>query len=97
MPGMTDWLSSPSVVDLVLAVVVLEAAWLIGARRMPRVEVTLCLLPGFILLLALRGALAGVEAGWIAMLLAASFPVHLADLARRRDLWTRRRTTPPTI
>ena len=97
MPGMTDWLSSPSVVDLVLAVVVLEAAWLIGARRMPPVEVTLCLLPGFILLLALRGALAGIETGWIAVLLAASFPVHLADLARRRASWTRRQPDQPTI
>jgi hypothetical protein len=36
------------------------------------------------MLLALRAALTGLAWPWIALALAASFPAHLADLARRR-------------
>ncbi len=87
---MTTWLSSPSMVDLVLLVVALEAAWLLAARRLRPAQVMLALLPGVILLLALRAALAGLDGVWIAGLLAASFPAHLADLAHRRAFATRR-------
>ncbi|MET3827605.1 MULTISPECIES: hypothetical protein [Sphingomonas] len=45
---------------------------------------TLRLLPGAMMLLALRAALTGLAWPWIALALAASFPAHLADLARRR-------------
>ena len=93
---MTGWLSSPSVVDLVLAVMVLEAVWLIAVQKMSPVDVVLCLLPGFILLLALRAALAGVDGVWIAALLASSFPVHIADVTRRQAILTRRQQIPPT-
>jgi hypothetical protein len=41
------------------------------------------LLPGALMLLALRAALLGLCWPWIALALAASFPAHLADLRRR--------------
>ena len=44
----------------------------------------LALLPGVFMLLALRAALTGAAWPWIAGALAASFPFHLADMARRR-------------
>ncbi|WP_242138624.1 MULTISPECIES: hypothetical protein [unclassified Sphingomonas] len=47
-------------------------------------DAALRLLPGAIMLLALRAALLGLAWPWIALALAASFPVHLADLGRRR-------------
>ena len=46
-------------------------------------DAALRLLPGAMMLLALRAALTGMAWPWIALALAASFPVHLADLARR--------------
>ena len=39
------------------------------------------LLPGALMILALRGALTGAEWHWIAVPLLLSFPAHLADLA----------------
>lgn len=67
-----------------LVVIALEFVWLAGSRRMPALDAALVLLPGALLLLALRAALTGEAWPWIALPLAASFPVHLADLARRR-------------
>ncbi len=69
------------VVDAILLVLALEAAILIAARR-PALNVALALGPGAALLLALRAGLAGEVAIALACL-AGSFPLHLADLARR--------------
>lgn len=65
-----------------LAVIALEFLWLWRGGWRP-IEALLCLAPGALMLLALRAALVG--AGWpvIGLLLIASFPVHLADLALR--------------
>ena len=41
------------------------------------------LVPGALMMVALRGALTGAAWPWIALPLAASFPFHLADLRRR--------------
>lgn len=46
-------------------------------------DAALRLLPGALMMLALRAALTGATWPWIALPLAASFPLHLADLARR--------------
>ncbi|WP_232089654.1 hypothetical protein [Sphingomonas sp. HMP6] len=46
-------------------------------------DAALRLLPGALMLLALRAALTGGGWPWIALALAASFPAHLADIARR--------------
>jgi hypothetical protein len=80
--------ASGHVMDVVLAVMILEFVWLAwragrGRRRARIVMLVFALAPGALLALALRGALTG--AGWpvIALLLAASFPFHIADLRRR--------------
>lgn len=79
--------SSGHVVDLILIVITLEAIWLLRRReaRTTRriIDVALALAPGVCLLLALRAALVGADWPWIALALAASFPVHLLDLQRR--------------
>jgi hypothetical protein len=79
-----EWLiRSGHAVDLILVVMLAEALWLHLRRRVGLMDVALALLPGALILLAARAALTG--AGWpmIALPLALSFPVHLADLRRR--------------
>lgn len=67
-----------------LAVIGIEFCWLV-ARGGWRVETALLrLAPGALMLVALRAALTGLDWRWIALPLLLSFPVHLADLARRR-------------
>ena len=68
--------------DLVLAVVALEGVWL--ARRGWRWGRIVKLLgPAVFLVLAVRAALVGAQWYWVALLLAASFPLHLMDLMER--------------
>ena len=81
---MTDWLAalfaSGHAVDIVLGVLALEAVWLVWRGRRDTLSV---LLPGALILLALRAALTGAPwwavAGWLAL----SLPAHLYDLRRR--------------
>lgn len=82
MPDLAPFFSSGHAADLVLAVLVLEALLLLRAGR-PAIDVALLLLPGACMMLGLRAALVGASWPWIALPLAASFPVHLADLVRR--------------
>jgi hypothetical protein len=70
-------------VDIVLLVIGVELIVLVGAGW--RVgEALLRLGPGVMLLLAVRGALIGLDWRWIALPLLLSLPIHLADLARAR-------------
>lgn len=80
---MSEWFASGRVVDLVIVVIALEALWIVLRRRGDVPGKLLALVPGVLILLALRAALTG--AGWpvIAFWLALSFPVHLADMVRR--------------
>ncbi len=80
---MTWLFASGHAVDIVLAVMLVEAIALI-ARGRAATTVVFALLPGALMLLALRGALVGAAWPWIALALGASFPVHLADLRPRR-------------
>lgn len=80
---LAGFFASGRAVDLVLLVMLAEAAWLILRQRRPVVDVLLALLPGALILLALRAALVGAPWPWIALWLALSFPVHAADMARR--------------
>jgi len=85
---MDELIASGHVVDLVLAIIVIEVLvfprWRQrGGRQTRRMALLLASLPGIFLLLALRAALTGAGWGWIALFLAASFPAHLADLWRR--------------
>lgn len=66
-----------------LAVIALELLWL--TRKGWRVgDALLRLAPGALLLVALRASLTGLDWRWIALPLLLSFPVHLADLTRRK-------------
>lgn len=85
--AVAEMFASGRAVDLVLAVMALEAIWLI-ARRGDAGAVLLALAPGALILLAVRAALTGAGWQWVALLLTASLPAHLADLARRG--WLRR-------
>jgi hypothetical protein len=88
-----DFIMSGAAVALILALMFGEAAWLWWRRGVRARLVALALLPGALLVLALWHALAGGPWWAIAALLAASLPVHLADLAARG--WLRRRDPPP--
>lgn len=59
-----------------------EFVWLMRRGWRPR-DAALRLGPGVLMMLALRGALTGAAWPWIALPLAAAFPIHLADLRRR--------------
>jgi hypothetical protein len=67
----------------VLLVIALELIWLLASGWHPGAAL-LRLGPGILMLLALRAALIGLDWRWIALPLLLSFPVHLADLARRK-------------
>ena len=75
--------ASGHAVDLVLVVMLAEAVYLLARRRRSPLDLALALLPGALLLLALRAALTGAQWPAIALLVAASFPAHLADIRRR--------------
>jgi len=82
--------ASGHAIDIVLAVVALElllGVCILGRHR-AKLDLLFALAPGFLLLLALRAALTGAGALWVAAFLTASFPIHLIDLARRR-VWSR--------
>jgi hypothetical protein len=87
---MSTLFTSGHVVDLILIVMAIEAAWLLtrksrfGRDRMQILDVALAFLPGVCLLLALRVALTDGPWPWVAVAVTASFPFHLLDLARRR-------------
>lgn len=78
------WLfASGHAVDIVLAVIVLELVWLVTRGGWSAGAALMRLMPGALMLLALRAALTGCAWPWIALPLLLSFPVHLADLRRR--------------
>jgi hypothetical protein len=86
---MQDFFASARVVDVVFIVVLIEVAVLAaaarrGARTRAMFSACVAVAPGVCLLLALRAALLGADWPWIAVPLTASFPLHLADIWRRR-------------
>jgi len=89
------FLASGRAVDLVLAVVAVEAlALLLLTRRragLAGLDVLGQFAAGALLLAALRCALTGADARWTAAFLAAALPAHLFDLARR---WLRPSSRP---
>lgn len=75
-------------VDLILLLVLLEAAALLGWHAIrgggiAAPDLLFNLLAGAALLLALRGALAGAGDGWMAGALSLALVMHGADLWRR--------------
>lgn len=81
---MAWFFASGHAVDLVLLVIAAELAWLVGKAGWRLRDALACLLPGALMLVALRAALIGLDWRWIALPLALSFPVHLADLMQRQ-------------
>jgi hypothetical protein len=71
-------------IDIVMAVMLVEALVLVARKRSDPLSILLALLPGMLILVALRLAITG--SGWpvVAAVLLLSWPVHLADIARRR-------------
>ena len=80
---MSGFFSSGHAVDLILVIMALEAGWLWATRRMMPYALLLVFGPGVCILLGARAALTGAGWWWIALALAASFPLHLLDLRRR--------------
>lgn len=85
---MAEFFSSGHVVDLIIALMVIEALVLLAWRRrlghgIASGALLASLLAGFFLLLALRGALTGAAWPVIALWLAAALGAHLGDLKGR--------------
>ena len=90
---MMDSISNSQLIDMVIAVVLIECAVLISYHRFTKrglapKDYLLNLGAGLCLMLAVRGAL--VNAGWKWMVLC----LMAAGLAHGADLWTRSRRTP---
>jgi hypothetical protein len=80
-----EFFSSGRAVDVVLAVLLIEALWLKWrGNAWPGILATL--MPAVLMMIALRAGLTGLPWPYIALPLAAAFPVHLYDLHRRRML-----------
>ncbi len=89
---MAELFASGQIVDLILALTLVEALilWLYHRRsgRGPApADYIGSLLAGAFLMLALRGAITGQSWEWLAIYLLAALAAHLSDLARR---WPRR-------
>jgi ABC-type amino acid transport system permease subunit len=80
--------ASGRIIDLILLLVVLEAAVLAAFPRlrgaMTMVDVAALLAPGVMLMLAVRAALSGAPHTITAAVLAAAFAFHILDVTRRR-------------
>lgn len=75
--------ASGRAVDLILVVMVVEGAWLVLRRHRRAGDVVFMLLPGALMLLALRASLTGADWQAMALWLLLSFPAHLEDVRRR--------------
>lgn len=80
--------ASGRIIDLILLLVVVEAAVLAVFPRlrgaMTILDVAALLAPGVMLMLAVRAALVGAPYTITAAVLAAAFAFHILDVARRR-------------
>lgn len=89
LPTLPGLVANGRAVDLILVIMAVEFAVLSLRRRARRRQVVMmdlffALAPGALILLALRAALMHAGWLWIAIFLAASFPIHMVDLIRRR-------------
>lgn len=79
---MEQFFSSGLAVDVVLAVLTIEFI-ILWRKGWSALDAALLLLPAALIALALRASVTDMHWIWIAVPLAAAFPVHLADLRRR--------------
>ncbi|GJD51637.1 hypothetical protein OPKNFCMD_4392 [Methylobacterium crusticola] len=85
---MAEWFASGRLIDLVLALVAVEAVLLLAWRRRAGhgpapASLVANLASGACLMLALRAALTGADWRWLALALVGSLIAHLADLGLR--------------
>ncbi|MEO3471067.1 hypothetical protein AAFN86_04305 [Roseomonas sp. CAU 1739] len=96
---MADLIQSGRVADLVILCLVLETAvlglyrWRTG-RGLTGKAITMLVLPGMMLALALRAALTGAPWTWIVISLGAALLAHLADLHCRISATNRHAAAP---
>ena len=77
MPGL---FASGIAADIILVVIAVEALWLRLRERWLLIAIMCRVMPGAMMMLALRAALTGQGWMWIAVPLTLSFPFHLVDL-----------------
>jgi hypothetical protein len=80
---MEEFFASGRAVDVVLAVLAVEAIWL-KSRGNLWADIMPTLLPAVLMMIALRAALTGMAWPFVSIPLALAFPVHLYDLRRRK-------------
>ena len=79
-----DWLFARGhAADVVLIVIALEGVWLVRRKQWSAGDAACRLMPGALMMLGMRAALTGTAWPLVALPIALSFPVHLADLRRR--------------
>lgn len=77
---MSGLFASGLAADIILVVIAGEAIWLRLWRRWTIVAILCRLMPGALMMVALRAVLTGQSWVWIAVPLTLSFPFHMADL-----------------
>jgi hypothetical protein len=80
---MEDFFASGRAVDVVLAVLAIEALWLKWRGR-SSIAIAAALIPAVLMMIALRAALTNMPWPFISIPLALAFPVHIYDLKRRK-------------
>ncbi|WP_373472861.1 hypothetical protein [Sphingorhabdus lacus] len=80
---MDEFFASGRAVDVVLAVLAIEAIWL-KYRGGSWLSIGSALIPAVLMMIALRSALTGMAWPYISIPLALAFPVHIFDLRQRR-------------
>lgn len=80
---MADFFASGHAADLILGVLLIEAAWLRLGRGWSWRALAGLLGPAALIVLGLRAALVGAPWWMVALPLAASLPLHLMDLRKR--------------
>lgn len=88
MDAASIFFSGGRIADVVLGVMLVEGLLLLWLSRRPHLRlsaasITLALLPGFFLALALRAALVHADWSWIALALIGALASHLADMRLR--------------
>jgi hypothetical protein len=75
--------TSPHLIDLIMLFTVLEGVILARWRKIPTRTVTVMLLPGLCLLLAVWAAMAGAAWPWVPVALTGALLTHIFDMRER--------------
>jgi hypothetical protein len=79
----SDYFVSGRAADVILLILAAEFLWLVLSRRLTVVDAIGLIVPGMLIVAALRFALTGAAWPWIAAPLALALPFHAVDLWRR--------------